>query len=215
MPGQNNDGRCPGSGQCQCRREGGWGGGQTSRGVRTLPRGYEAPLGSLGGRRRLGLQPGTARTWPPPLPARDELPATRQDSPPSGAGSNSSKSSRMRGAAMAGSAGGRTDGPTDGAAVAANLSDPRGRWLPRPAPAVPGTPPGGERRDGRRGSGRPSQPRGLGRVRGRPAGDRLPDAGDHPSCLHSGPCAPPPSGPQRGLRGDHFLTLERPLGAAG
>lgn len=48
-----------------------------------------------------------------------------------------------------------------------------------------------------------------------PAGDRLPDAGDHPSCLHSGPCAPPPWGPQRGLRGDHFLTLERPLGAAG
>ena len=93
----------------------------------------------------VGVTGGTARTGPPPLPARDELPAARQHSPPSGAGSNNSKSSRMRGAgagaAMAGSAGARTDGPTDvpgwpqasaPRAAAGFLAPPRPFREPRP-----------------------------------------------------------------------------------
>ena len=154
----------------------------------------------------------------------DELPGTRQDSPPSGAGSNNSKSTRMRGAgagaAMAGSAGGRTDGPADGPGVAANLSDPRGRRLPRPAPAVPGTPPGAR---GGTGGGEADAPPSLGAWDASsvgPSGDRLPDAGDHPSCLRLWPLRAPTPGPRPRVRrgvfaGISFLTLEHPLGAAG
>lgn len=101
------------------------------------------PLAALRGQGCLGWFQGR-RAAAAPIPSQDKPPATRQGSPPGGGGSSSSNSSsRIRGAgaevAMAGLAGGLT------VAVRPQPLRP----ARRPAPAVPGTPPGRQRRGGR------------------------------------------------------------------
>ena len=82
-------------------------------------------------------------------------------------------------------------------------------FLASPRPGRSGNPARGERRGGRRGSGRASQPRGLGRVRCRPLWGQAPGRRRPPKLPSTLALArphpgPPPSGPQRGLRGDQL-----------
>lgn len=211
--------------QCQCRREGGWGGERPvvgsahCLGVMRLRWGHwgdGAAWACNQGRRGHGRLPCLPGTNSPP-PANTHLPQAPGATTARAAGCGARGPARpWLGAQGADGRANRRPG------VAANLSDPRGRRLPRPAPAVPGTPPGGERRDGRRGSGRASQPRGQGCVRCRPLWGQAPGRRRPPKLpsILSGALVRSHPGPRPRVRrgvfaGISLLTLERPLGAAG